>query len=117
MAKTTAKITQVDGTFVDPLNLSKDTPLDSPFWKGTSEVSLVVEVESEGVVYPRKLTFRIHSEKVFNFGGPVTIEDVESAILAEVHQVESLRKLKAVFEEQIGLEQVEKIQSKVREQL
>lgn len=107
MADPIARIVKIDTSKIAPNAVTKDTP-DGVAWRGTSEASLLVEVSHEGRTYTRKLTFRMHDEKIINIGGVLTVADIESAILAEVDQIKSLHEIAATFASEIGVDQVAK---------
>jgi hypothetical protein len=110
MAEATAKIVKIDTSKIAANAVTKDTP-DGRDWHGTSEASFLVEVEIDGQVYTRKITFRIHDEKVFNIGGALTVDDVRNAILAEVDQIKSLHEVAAALAGEIDVDQVAKVKS------
>lgn len=91
---------------IDSSNLEPKEPSD---WNGTSELTFYVDVECEGKKYQRKLTFRIHDQKIYNIGETLTKEDVERAILAEVDQITSLHSLCSCMQSEIGVCQVAKL--------
>lgn len=115
MDEATAKIVKIDTSKLAPTSATKDTASDAE-WRGTSETSLLVEVAHGEHTYTRKITFRVHDHKIHNIGGALTPQDVERAILEEVDQIKSLHAIAELFEQEIGVDQIEKVSRKRLEQ-
>ncbi len=105
--KISAKIVSID--------TSKILPNESEDWNTVSEISFLVDIGYNDITYYRKLTFRVHDQKIYNIGDVVIKDDVEKAILTEVDQIKSLHELVESLSEEIGVDQVKKISDRLEE--
>lgn len=105
----TAKIVKIDTDELKPT----DACPDGTCWDGTSKVSYYVEITHEDQVYNRKLTFVIHDQKIFHIGENLTIDNIKSAILAEVDQITSIHNTCKALQEEIGICQIAKLEEQI----
>ena len=100
-----AKIIDVD--------VSKINNTDVDFSKRkAAEMSIIVEIEHNGMKYNRKFTFVSHDEYIHHIAGPITKQDVEAAILREVDTIKSMHDVAIIHSGKKNVDLVAEVRKK-----